>query len=213
MKSTYSINKAFHISSDLQKAYRNLLVDPSNRSSCESRYSSKIARISSGNIWTCPIRSLALLVAVYWFPDGFTPKGWRGIDRGDSSMANGSESIESTTPLLPLGWTPRATEQPVSAGITEDFILAHWLISRVPYENPLGGGWNKFASFFNFSMEASRRKCLATLLQLGQRSVFSTFGWILDHSNPLQISEYYCFRISHNDSRKIEWKKWLDFSE
>jgi hypothetical protein len=49
IKFTYSMNKVFHRSSLLQNACRNLQVYPSNRNSCESRYSKDIARISSGN--------------------------------------------------------------------------------------------------------------------------------------------------------------------
>lgn len=48
-KSTYSMNKIFQRSSDLQNAYKNLHVDPSNRNSTELRYSRVMARTSSGN--------------------------------------------------------------------------------------------------------------------------------------------------------------------
>lgn len=72
---TYSINNAFHKSSDLLKAYKNLHVVPKKRNKYESRYSKNIAKTSSGNVRNDPIQFLETVVAVYWFPAGFKPRG------------------------------------------------------------------------------------------------------------------------------------------
>jgi len=108
------MKRVFQSSSDLQKACRNLQVDPSIRKRRESRVSSNSAIISSGRIWKGPMDLLAFTVAVYWFPEGLTPSECCGIDSCDSSTS--SESIP------PPGWTLSGAGNPDSAGIADDFI-------------------------------------------------------------------------------------------
>lgn len=124
MKLTYSMNKFFQMSSDLQKAYRNLHVDPSKHNWLGSRYSKKMAITSSGNSWKGPIAALAFEEAVYKFPAGFTAKGWWGIVRGDSSKDPDAASCDSRS-APPLGWRASFVSKtpPTSAGITEDFMV------------------------------------------------------------------------------------------
>jgi hypothetical protein len=112
----------FQRSSDLQNAYMNLQVEPSSRKEQESRYSRTTASISSGNSWKEPIELLELYLAVYWFPEGLMPKGWCGIEYGDS-VDPSSGSSDSRTP--PLGWISTGSEHPGPAVMTKDFIASN----------------------------------------------------------------------------------------
>lgn len=41
-------------------------------------------------------------MAVYWFPEGFTPRGWGGMETDDSSISADSNT-GTVVILLPLG--------------------------------------------------------------------------------------------------------------
>lgn len=97
---TYPINKFFHSSSALVKAYRALQVPPSLTKSKASSFSRIWFKSSSGSLQKSPHANLMSREAVYALPDGLMPNGWLGMATGASPESSPIETFEDDNFIL-----------------------------------------------------------------------------------------------------------------
>ena len=97
---TYPINKFFHSSSALVKAYRALQVPPSLTKSKASSFSRIWFKSSSGSLQKSPHANFMSREAVYALPDGLMPNGWLGMATGASPESSPIGTFEDDNFIL-----------------------------------------------------------------------------------------------------------------